>query len=75
VANLWPLKFYIPLMAAVVVALLALLVGGSKMLWAIWHYGWRSRRLIASRNARLRTTSRRSSSSVPQPRRWLTCGR
>jgi len=35
VANLWPLKFYIPLMAAVVVALLALLVGGSKMLWAL----------------------------------------
>ena len=35
VANLWPLKIYIPLMAAVVVGLLALLVGGSKMLWAL----------------------------------------
>ncbi|WP_370426092.1 putative ABC transporter permease subunit YbbP [Pantoea vagans] len=35
VANLWPLKFYIPVMIVVVVALLALLVGGSKMLWAL----------------------------------------
>ena len=35
VANLWPLKFYIPVMILVVVALLALLVGGSKMLWAL----------------------------------------
>lgn len=35
VASLWPLKIYIPLMGGVVVALLALLVGGSKMLWAL----------------------------------------
>lgn len=35
VANLWPLKIYIPVMIAVVVTLLALLVGGSKMLWAL----------------------------------------
>jgi len=35
VANLWPLKFYIPVMIVVVVTLLALLVGGSKMLWAL----------------------------------------
>jgi len=35
VANLWPLKRYIPAMGAVVIALLALLVGGSKMLWAL----------------------------------------
>ena len=35
VATLWPLKRYIPAMAALVVALLALLVGGSKMLWAL----------------------------------------
>ncbi|PZL89644.1 ABC transporter permease [Pantoea sp. ARC270] len=34
-ASLWPLKIYIPLMSGVVVALLALLVGGSKMLWAL----------------------------------------
>ena len=35
VTSLWPLKIYIPLMGGVVVALLALLVGGSKMLWAL----------------------------------------
>lgn len=35
VANVWPLKHYLPAMAVVVVALLALLVGGSKMLWAL----------------------------------------
>ncbi|MCU5771946.1 ABC transporter permease [Erwiniaceae bacterium BAC15a-03b] len=35
IANIWPLKFYLPVMALVVVALLALLVGGSKLLWAL----------------------------------------
>jgi len=35
VANIWPLKFYLPLMAVVVVGLLALLVGGSTLLWAL----------------------------------------
>ena len=35
VANIWPLKIYLPLMALVVVGLLALLVGGSKLLWAL----------------------------------------
>lgn len=35
VANVWPLKYYLPAMALVVVLLLALLVGGSKLLWAL----------------------------------------
>jgi putative ABC transport system permease protein len=35
VANVWPLRFYLPAMALVVVGLLALLMGGSKMLWAL----------------------------------------
>ncbi len=35
VADVWPLKFYLPAMALVVIALLALLVGGSKLLWAL----------------------------------------
>ena len=35
VADIWPLKRYIPAMSVVVIALLALLVGGSKMLWAL----------------------------------------
>ena len=35
VARVWPLKIYLPLMAGMVVVLLALLVGGSKMLWAL----------------------------------------
>ena len=35
VATVWPLKIYLPAMGAVVVALLAALVGGSKMLWAL----------------------------------------
>ncbi|MFH8133733.1 putative ABC transporter permease subunit YbbP [Pantoea osteomyelitidis] len=35
VARVWPLKIYLPLMAGMVVLLLALLVGGSKMLWAL----------------------------------------
>ena len=35
VANIWPLKYYLPVMALVVVMLLALLVGGSRLLWAV----------------------------------------
>ncbi|EXU75361.1 putative ABC transporter permease subunit YbbP [Erwinia mallotivora] len=35
VARLWPLKYYLPVMALIVVGLLALLVGGSKLLWAL----------------------------------------
>ncbi len=35
VARVWPLKVYLPLMVLVVVGLLALLVGGSKLLWAL----------------------------------------
>ncbi|WP_455811875.1 putative ABC transporter permease subunit YbbP [Pseudomonas graminis] len=35
VANIWPLKLYLPAMAVVVIGLLALLVGGSKLLWAL----------------------------------------
>ena len=35
VAAVWPLKIYLPAMGLLVVALLALLVGGSKMLWAL----------------------------------------
>ncbi|WLS77944.1 putative ABC transporter permease subunit YbbP [Erwinia pyri] len=35
VANVWPLKYYLPAMALVVIGLLAMLVGGSKLLWAL----------------------------------------
>ncbi|HAT1661451.1 TPA: ABC transporter permease [Raoultella ornithinolytica] len=35
VANVWPLKFYIPLVCAVVVLLLVWLMGGSPLLWAV----------------------------------------
>ncbi|HFP9448906.1 TPA: putative ABC transporter permease subunit YbbP [Raoultella ornithinolytica] len=35
VANVWPLKFYIPLVCAVVVLLLTWLMGGSPLLWAV----------------------------------------
>lgn len=35
VANVWPLKVYIPLVCAVVVILLAWLMGGSPLLWAV----------------------------------------
>ncbi|SNY62210.1 putative ABC transporter permease subunit YbbP [Enterobacter sp. CC120223-11] len=35
VANVWPLKFYIPAMTVVVVALLAWLMGGSMLLWSV----------------------------------------
>lgn len=35
VARVWPLRVYLPAMTLVVVVLLALLLGGSKMLWAL----------------------------------------
>lgn len=35
VANVWPLKIYLPMISCVVVALLALLMGGSSLLWAV----------------------------------------
>jgi len=35
IADVWPLKFYLPVMALVVIGLLALLVGGSILLWAL----------------------------------------
>jgi len=35
VANVWPLKIYIPLMTIVVVLLLAGLMGGSMLLWSV----------------------------------------
>ncbi|MEM6050635.1 putative ABC transporter permease subunit YbbP [Erwinia sp. P7711] len=35
IANVWPLKYYLPAMALVVIGLLAMLVGGSKLLWAL----------------------------------------
>lgn len=33
--SVWPLRFYLPIMALVVVVLLVLLVGSSKLLWAL----------------------------------------
>lgn len=35
VANVWPLKFYLPVVTVVVVLLLAGLMGGSPLLWAV----------------------------------------
>lgn len=35
IASVWPLKFYLPIMALTIVVLLALLVGGSRLLWAL----------------------------------------
>ncbi|KFC91259.1 putative ABC transporter permease subunit YbbP [Leclercia adecarboxylata] len=35
VASVWPLKFYLPVIVMVVVALLAWLMGGSMLLWAV----------------------------------------
>ncbi|MGP3590138.1 putative ABC transporter permease subunit YbbP [Vagococcus sp. WN89Y] len=35
VANVWPLKFYIPVICALAVVLLAWLMGGSMLLWAV----------------------------------------
>ncbi len=34
-ANVWPLKFYLPIVSVVVVLLLAGLMGGSMLLWAV----------------------------------------
>ncbi|QHB33488.1 ABC transporter permease [Yersinia canariae] len=34
-ANVWPLRYFIPVMIIVVVGLLALLMGGNSLLWAI----------------------------------------
>ncbi|WP_174849864.1 putative ABC transporter permease subunit YbbP [Yersinia artesiana] len=34
-ANVWPLRYFIPVMIAIVVGLLALLMGGNTLLWAI----------------------------------------
>ena len=35
VANVWPLKIYLPIITIVVVAMLAWLMGGSTLLWAV----------------------------------------
>ncbi len=35
VARVWPLRIYLPVMALIVVAMLALLLGDSKMLWTL----------------------------------------
>ncbi|WP_039056153.1 putative ABC transporter permease subunit YbbP [Enterobacter sp. Bisph1] len=35
VANVWPLKFYLPVISAVAVLLLGWLMGGSMLLWAV----------------------------------------
>lgn len=35
VVSVWPLKFYLPVISAVVVALLAWLMGGSSLLWSV----------------------------------------
>lgn len=35
VANVWPLRFYLPVIIAVAVGLLARLMGGSTLLWAV----------------------------------------
>ncbi|SCB94967.1 putative ABC transport system permease protein [Kosakonia oryzendophytica] len=35
VADLWPLKFYVPVMCAIAVVLLAWLMGGSMLLWSV----------------------------------------
>ncbi|HHL2599007.1 TPA: ABC transporter permease [Yersinia enterocolitica] len=34
-ANIWPLRYFIPVMIVIVVGLLALLMGGNSLLWAI----------------------------------------
>ncbi|CFQ32225.1 putative ABC transporter permease subunit YbbP [Yersinia bercovieri] len=34
-ANVWPLRYFIPVMMVIVVGLLALLMGGNSLLWAI----------------------------------------
>ncbi|WP_449554212.1 putative ABC transporter permease subunit YbbP [Lelliottia amnigena] len=35
VASVWPMKFYLPIVVAIVVLLLAWLMGGSMLLWAV----------------------------------------
>lgn len=35
VASVWPMKFYLPIIVAIVVLLLAWLMGGSMLLWAV----------------------------------------
>lgn len=35
VVNLWPLKIYLPIMTGIVVGLLAILMGGNTLLWAV----------------------------------------
>ncbi|MGD8203417.1 putative ABC transporter permease subunit YbbP [Pantoea sp. FN0305] len=35
ITAVWPLRYYLPIMALVVIALLVLLVGSSKLLWAL----------------------------------------
>ena len=35
VANVWPLRYYLPVMVCIVVALLALVMGGSTLLWSV----------------------------------------
>jgi len=35
VASVWPMKFYLPIIVAIVVILLAWLMGGSMLLWAV----------------------------------------
>ncbi|MCV9877858.1 putative ABC transporter permease subunit YbbP [Brenneria izbisi] len=35
VANVWPLRYYLPVVLAIVVGLLAILSGGSPLLWAV----------------------------------------
>lgn len=35
VAQVWPLKFYLPIMAVIVVILLGVMMGGSTLLWAV----------------------------------------
>ncbi|SFN35989.1 putative ABC transport system permease protein [Izhakiella capsodis] len=35
IARIWPLKYYLPVAALIVVTMLTLLVGGSKLLWAL----------------------------------------
>ena len=39
VASVWPLRYFLPVTAAIVVALLVTLMGASTLLWAIGRYG------------------------------------
>jgi len=40
VANVWPLKIYLPAVGIITVLLLAWLMGGSMLLWAAWRACW-----------------------------------